>query len=219
MASVMFAHKGLFLDRDAVKNAIRAAGQDPQRMQRAGGLIRSEARRSMRYVKKKTTNAPPGSPPRAHEPEPNLRSIVFFWSPLLRMMAVGAPPFPGGSSQIQNVPEVHERGGKISQLVRLRLFKPPRNKSGRPATRKQLAALKRRNKDPESRLLRTLAVLRQPLKRVIKNYPARPYMWPALVKILHRLPAIWKNSIVKFRTRHTASFTRAEFPGAAGRAA
>ena len=134
-SELLFApYKDLFLDRQAVRDAVRAAEQDPQRMKRAGGLIRSEARRSMRYTKKKS--APPGQPPRAHKPEPNLRSIVFFWSPVLQMMAVGAPPFPGTTSRLQNVPEVHEFGGKISQVVRLRIFKP-RKKSGRPATRRR----------------------------------------------------------------------------------
>lgn len=198
---VFFANKDLFIDRPAVQQAILRANQDPGRLKHAGSLIRSEVRRSMRFTKKKP--APPGDAPRWRHPEPNLRSIIFFWSPLLRMMAVGAPPFPGTSSRIQNVPEVHEFGGQISQPTRLKVFRPARQKSGRPATRKQLAALKRKANSPEARLLRSAALLKQPLVRVIKRYPARPYMWPALLRVMRKLPRIWAGSITRFEIRQS----------------
>ena len=100
-------HSGLYLDRPLVAKAIEAAGQDPRRMGQALALIRSEARRSMRYVKRPTTNAPPGQPPRARLPQrPNLRSIEYFWSPAIGMGVVGSAIFPGTRARLQYVPEV-----------------------------------------------------------------------------------------------------------------
>lgn len=208
----MFEHKRNFLDREEVSRAVRAAGQDPDRLKHLGAMIRTEVRRSMRFTKRKA--APPGQAPRWRRPEPNLRSITYHWDYGLRMMVVGAPTFPRTSSSVP-VPELHEFGGLVTQPVRVRVFRGPRTKSGRKPTRRQLAALKRMSKSPTAKLLRNAALLKMPVKRVVKKYPARPYMWPAMLRLFNRLPQIWKSGIKFHTTQRPYQQTQLSFPGAA----
>lgn len=194
-----FFHKDLFLDREAIQKEIVRAGQSPDRAKHAGMLVRSEARRSMTFTKRKP--AAPGRPPHWRHNEPNLRSIEAFWSRVLKMVAIGSPVFPGHRNQGQNVPEVHNFGGLIKQPTKLRIHRPKRFRTGRKASRKQAAALNRKMQQPQEQDRMRDELRQQPVVMVTKRYPARPYMWPALLRTLSKLPRIWKGAITRFDIR------------------
>lgn len=71
---VQFVPKQFFLDRKAVIDAVGKG--NVVALARAGGYIRTLARRSMRPGGKKNATAPPGTPPRYHAK--NLRDLIFF---------------------------------------------------------------------------------------------------------------------------------------------
>lgn len=192
MLTTSFQSKDFFFDVAAVQDAVREAGQDPERLGQAGMVIRGKARTSMRQVAKKKTISAPGTPPRAHKAEPNLRTILYAWDPVLRKMVVGPVLLAGARVRGETVPAVHEHGGLI-QLPLLKIAKPPRKHSGRKPTRKQLAALKR--KAQEHALLSAVSRGRRTIVWRAVRYPARPFMQPALEAAIPRLAELWKGSV------------------------
>lgn len=199
-----------FFDRPAIQAAVRRAGRDFRRLERAGAFVRRTARSSMRKVKKRHVASAPGKPPRAHADDGfNLRKILYIWDPFSQAMIVGPV---GGGKKIgkYTVPELHEEGGNVnaSQLS--------------PSDRRFLAQMQRRStkkrggrqrRDSSGRFMKrgarskkqAIAYIRKiesgqlpdrdPAPTGSLHYAPRPYMLPALKKELRKFPELWEGSV------------------------
>jgi hypothetical protein len=205
----------MFFDRPAIERLMDM--QTSKALGTAGAVIRTFARRSMRYVTaprevyrqivtgkrqrwKEPDLAPsaPGTPPHAIRPHPWLRGgsgsflgIFYGFDAGRRTVVIGPNRAPGASG---NVPALHEFGG----VGRIRNKRRRTRKVGgageidvrggevvyAPLTSPRQAA--RANRLNEE--------LYGPLWR-IANYPARPYMRPALMAVQDKLPRLWAQSV------------------------
>ncbi|TWU39323.1 hypothetical protein [Novipirellula artificiosorum] len=184
-----------------VKNAtFRSLGQ-------AGGAIRLTARRS---IKRKKGPSRPGTAP--HTQTGNIkRTIRYDVGKQKQDVAVG--PVRVTASKLW---ELHEHGGtKTSgkrQLVhstfRVGDFGPIRKgrivrrttKSGRTQTYRyadKYQRIKLKTQAQAARATRLIAEenARRASDNLVRHYPKRPFMRPALVAMTPRLPKFWKDSI------------------------
>jgi len=99
----------LFFDRAAVQERV---GKGRSRaMKVIGAYIRRTARDLQRRSKRKS--ADPGQPPKAHSPEPNLRTVLFFLDPATDSMVAGPPKLNAKlKSDADTVPQLMEQGGQ-----------------------------------------------------------------------------------------------------------
>lgn len=164
--------KELFFDKAKVVRAVNKARRAI--LSKAGAFIRQRAKTSMR--KRKGTSAP-GEPPYAHEG--SLRRFMFFgYDPSADTVVVG----PAKTNQVffnrdrkpvkGTVPSTLEYGGQITVLEVM--------KNGRW----QRADLRSK---------RRIAGLPTRYRKV--SIKPRPFMRPALLAELPRLPALWRNSV------------------------
>lgn len=179
--------KEFFFDRLAIE---KAAGKAAVRaLSRFGAFVRRAAQTSMRYRTK--GNSAPGSPPFAHKSKrlaalkrmkrarhngALLREFLFFaYDPGSKSVVVGPVGFKsrGGTP----VPELHEKGGTVSANGRVMLVK---NKPGRDARGKFVSA--------GERLVRLTGAIK---------YPPRPFMRPALDRMLPKFAACFKGTVTR----------------------
>jgi hypothetical protein len=164
--------KQFFFDKAKVIRAVDKARRAV--LSKAGAFIRQRAKTSIR--KRKAISAP-GKPPSSHEG--SLRRFLYFgYDPGADMVVVG----PAKTNQVffgrdrrpvtGTVPSALEYGGQIT------VFEV--HKHGRW----QRADLRSR---------RRLAGLRSRYRKV--TIQPRPYMQPALLAELPKLPALWRNSV------------------------
>ncbi len=195
--------KRLFFDRPAVTRAVDRAAR--KALTHAGGKVRLIAQRSMRYVtqpkkqgKKRKVSAP-GQPPRAVRPHPWLRKHLYFaWDPQRKSVVVGPAVF----GRRTGTPRRLERGGRVRiKNARRRLrrigdggeidiggsgptVKPIENFKGE-TVRVRFARL--RTQAQANRANELNAWLYGPNEFDATIEP-RPYMGPALDKMLPQLP-------------------------------
>jgi hypothetical protein len=180
-----------FFDRDLVRRSMDAVSLEA--MSRAGNSIKVIAQRSMRYRKGPSS---PGTPPSSHKVEDRqaapaangkpkkkaglLRRALFSaYDPRSKQHLIG----PEGKGKA-TVPKLLEEGGTtvVTQIV-------PRTPTGRPMTLAAKAAYRR--------LALAGRVATSPLARTRRtaNYPARPYMKPALKIEMTRYPKRWAGRL------------------------
>jgi hypothetical protein len=179
--------KELFFDRVEIESKTEAAAVKIQ--SRFGAYVRRRAQTSMR--RRKSGHSAPGSPPFARSGE--MRKLLFFgYDPSTKSTVIGPAGFgkkPG------EVPGVHEFGGtlpggsvpvvtafsRIDTGLRLRIIHHARR-------------AKMRVRD----YLRTHHHLYpeiEGVRNVTRNYPARPYMRPALKAELPNFAGLFRDSI------------------------
>lgn len=111
---ITFDTKRLFFDRPAIMRAVDRAAH--RALNRAGGKLRLMAQRSMRYVsqpkkegKRRKTSAP-GRPPRAVRPHPWIRKHLYYaWDPQKKSVLVGPALF----GRRTGAPARLEKGGRV----------------------------------------------------------------------------------------------------------
>jgi len=215
--------KNWFFDRDRVRSALAITSR--QALGKAGALVRTIARRSMRYVtslreqerqveagkRKRLTGDPapsaPGTPPHAVRPHPNIRQFLYYaLDPGRGSVVIG----PVRLSSRVNVPALHEFGGRV-------VLRNPRRRvrkvgsggevriGGRPC---------RTTKPTQDRHGNTVQVTYVRLgsaaqvaranelnaalygpAHYMANYPPRPFMGPALTTVGPSLPRLWLTSV------------------------
>lgn len=178
--AVRIEEKRLFFDTAKVIDAIgkpRAAI-----LSRFGAFVRRRARSSIRSGGKSNIVSAPGDPPRWHSPEPNLRTILFFYEALRGYVIIGPLLFnhmPTSSLVRGVIPAALERGGTLDLIQR----KVRGNwVNGRP---------RRGSRWQETRV-----------KSV--TIRARPFMLPALRAEAPGFPALWQDCLGKSPTRVAA---------------
>lgn len=165
-----------FFDRAEVINRI---GQKKARtLNRAGTFLRRAGRKLLGQPSKKTKPRPAGKPPRVHTSDERvtLRNILYYHSKSRDSVICG----PVKLNQVNlsaieltsvTVPELHEFGGEV--LIQEEQYK--NDKTGE-WFRRDL----RRNLRPWKRYRTRRA-----------TYPERPFMRPALAKVLPKVPELF----------------------------
>ena len=147
----------------------------------AGALIRKTARRSLRPRKDPDKSSPPGTPPYSHTGKLR-RSILFGLDPNRESVVIG----PSASFGNTGIPGLHEFGGnrkvKIynSGVVYVGMEARIGNRTFEVRTKAEARALAKfygweyLGKPPAN-------------QKYLANYPARPYMLPAIIKMIPRI--------------------------------
>jgi len=221
--NLKFTCKRWFLDREGVRKFIGARTADA--LSKAGALVRTIARRSMRYVtslreqqrqvaagdRKRITGEPapsaPGQPPHAVRPHPWIREFLYYaYDPAAASVVIG----PVRLSSRINVPAVHEFGGMV--LVRNKRRRVRRIGSageirvGGRTCRTTKPVLDRQGATVQvtyARLKTGAQVARaNQLNEALygpasymATYAPRPFMGPALAVAQPSLPKFWAASV------------------------
>ncbi len=159
--------KGNFFDRSKVLAAMDRATR--KALSKAGAFIRQRAKTSIRKRKKASA---PGSPPSSHVG--HLRKFLFFsYDDSSKSVVVGPARLSGTADP--DAPNRLEYGGTVSGKGRVVFLT---NQVGRNAAGRFTSGGKTR--------VEVSGML---------DYPARPFMGPALEAERPGLPALWKDSV------------------------
>jgi len=216
--NLTFTCKGWFLDRERVRKFIGARTADA--LSKAGALVRTIARRSMRYVtslaaqqrqvaageRKRLTGEPspssPGSPPHAVRPHPWIREFLYYaYDPAAGSVIIG----PVRLSSRINVPSLHEFGGTV--MVRNKHRRVRKIGSGgeiriggracrttKPVMGRQVTYARLRTGAQVARANELNEALYGPAS-YMATYAPRPFMGPALAVAAPSLPKLWAASV------------------------
>ncbi|MBM4019876.1 MAG: hypothetical protein FJ288_16400 [Planctomycetes bacterium] len=221
--NLRFTCKGYFFDREGVRRLLGT--RTAAALSKAGALVRTIARRSMRYVtslrhqqrqvaageRKRLTGepapSPPGQPPHAVRPHPWIREFLYYaYDPAAGSVVIG----PVRLSSRINVPALHEFGGTVMVRNKRRRMRKVGSGGevrigGRPCRTSRFAY------DRYGRaVMVTYARLRTSAQVARANeldealygpaaymatYPPRPFMGPALAAAAPSLPRFWAASV------------------------
>lgn len=175
---VTYKVKDSFFDRKAIQDEL---GKTYARaLSKAGAFIRTTARRSMRRRKRASE---PGTPPSVHSRNAvaNLRNILFAYDRRRQSVVIG--PVLLNQKQSLNgqllagtVPQLHEFGGTAGIREKLEA-----DKNGDVVWVPRGRGRLRRG---------------QPTRVRQAQYPARPFMWPALEKEAPGFPELFAGRAV-----------------------
>jgi len=195
------SHTELFFDRPAVQAQVLALGGNYRNLDRAGALIRTIARGSIRRVKKKTTVSPPGQPPRSRDPQARYKRIIYAWDPATKSLVIGHIGYRTKGNP-STVPSTHEFGKQV-QIKRLIIRRTDRGRMiGKRAKQRRNKAFRELmttfgpHQDPEkNRMIGSRHSGRRKFKTVSVRYDKRPVMKPALDRSISKLPGLYADSI------------------------
>lgn len=193
-------------DKNAVKVAIKyrikmgravqgALEQEtPKTLKQAGHYVFRVARAIVVQRGNPNTASAAGSPPFSHASKKRhntgfKKTIVYAMDGKYKVV-IGPQVVRNGLSELA---KTHEFGGtrRVSSYVPPPKTKPNQNPNPKPRSAAQKAASRKyfeRKRKEES-------VKRKKAPMVMKNFPARPYMRPALEFSLPRLSQFWANSV------------------------
>lgn len=213
---ITYAVKKWFFDAKVVRAMLD--GKTREALNRAGALVRRIAQHSMAYRAGLDLHSPPGTPPLAH-PKTGAklrRHLYYSYDPRARTVVVG--PVPLGIAA--GVPAVHEFGYSGMRVLRNRrrrrrklggvgeirlVTKTKTVMADSPTGRDAVARQDTSTRAVYTRLWTPAQVRRSnelneqlygswwTMKKV--NYPARPYMRPALAAARPSLPRFWATSV------------------------
>jgi hypothetical protein len=221
--NLTFTCKGWFLDREKVRSFLGT--RTAAALSRAGALVRTIARRSMRYVtslreqqrqvaagdRKRLTGepapSPPGTPPHAVRPHPWIREFLYYaYEPAAGSVVIG----PVRLSSRINVPSLHEFGGAV--MVRNKRRRVRRvgcggeiRIGGRPARtshfgydrfgRPVMVTYARLRTGAQVARANELNEALYGPASYMATYAPRPFMGPALAVAAPSLPKFWAASV------------------------
>jgi hypothetical protein len=192
MTYITFHVKDAFFDRAAVEAAMDKARY--KALYKAGAYVRRTARTMIGPIRQnKDKPSSPGKPPRSHETEPSIKTILYFYEPNTDSVVIG----PVRLNQVNHltkgmrvtIPELHEFGGEMAirewkfnaldeRTYDMFLRYPTVLNFQDVWTRRDLRWRMTSRKRPWS--LMKLGVQTRVRKA---KYPARPFMQPALEKV------------------------------------
>jgi len=159
----------VFFDRSIIRTNWSAINRNP--MQRAGVLIRTIARRSIRHVTRRTTPPlPPGQPPRSRAPGRPFKMIFSVPKNAGTGVVVGMVGFDS-----RGVPGRQEHGGAFPVEQPMFGFRMVRSRYGGHFRARRLLGR----------------------RRVIGRFPSRPFMQPALRRASTQIPGFWRNAFTR----------------------
>ena len=155
---------------------------------KAAAYVRMTARRSIRKTKKKASA--PGSAPNTRGGKFSLRKSIGFNIDRRNLSAVAGPDYMDAGT----VGHLHEFGG--SRRRRTATWKIKRGGHGPIAYRGKLIILRLNSRAQVERSKEVAAnYYNHVAGRGPAQYPARPFMGPALTKSLSQLPRLWRGAI------------------------
>lgn len=165
-----FEITSMFFDRPAVVDMVDK--KERRVLSQFGAFVRRTARRSITKTKKKVSA--PGSPPKCHSPEPNLRTIFFAYDQRTHSVVVG-PVYLNQSRSLRTyasntIPNVLEQGGVI--------------KINEKRVGRRWVTMGRRNPRPG-----------QPTRTRPVRIAPRPFMRPALEAEVDGFPDLWASTV------------------------
>lgn len=160
----------VMLDRSVIKRKW-AFNRTP--LARAGAWVMRIARKSIRRRKNRNRASPSGTPPYSHSPGalPPFKQIFFVPDTFHMRVFVGMVGYGGRGVP---VPGLQEHGG--------------------PATRKVFRQVGRRQLRRNFKTQRQGGVITKKVTEGVR-YTPRPFMMPALLKTIPKLPQFWQNSL------------------------
>ena len=203
--------KNLFFDRAMVR---REVGKwNAAALSKAGSFIRRRARSSLRRRKKPSA---PGTPPSVHSSSAvaTLKAILFAYDRANMSVVVGPirlnqKHFLGPQLISGTVPSTHEFGGEVGIREKLENIAPQVNASRRKGgprraltERQKQAMIARKGTSAQTYIAGTKWIRQgrrkplqgQPVRVRLANYPARPFMGPALAAEAPNFPSLWSSS-------------------------
>jgi len=221
--NLTFSAKRWFFDRAVVEKMVDRKTREA--LAKAGALVRTIARRSMRYVtdlsyqlrqmergdRKRLSGqpapSPPGQPPHAVRPHPWIREFLYYaYDPAAASVVIG----PVRLSSRVNVPALHEFGGRLQVKNQRRVIRKIGSageiRIGGRAGRTTKPTVDRRGHIVRVTYarLRTAAQVSRANEinetlygpaAYMARYEPRPFMGPALAAAEPSLPKLWAASV------------------------
>lgn len=197
-----------FFDRREVMASMTKARR--RVLSKAGAWVRTAARSSLRRRKKPSS---PGSPPSVHadtSARATLKKIYFAYDPINDSVVIGPEKLNQVNFTIAgmrtSVPNVHEFGGNIAirEWMFTALDERTQDVVDRyPSAYNWVDTWTRRDlrwKMTSRKRKWTLAKFGVKTRVRNANYPARPFMRPALKKVAPQFPDLFRNAIQASRT-------------------
>jgi hypothetical protein len=187
------ASKDLFFDRLAVLRFMDEA--EAKAFTKIGGRIKKTAQRSMRSQKKpkkvrwddytpKASN--PGQPPRRHGSiGEGITKIYFTYNRTKREVLIGPVKLNHYAYPNVTIPQLHEFGGRV-QVIEIDVNTTEQGVSKGPP--KWFRATRRMMKRPYNQ--------NRPRRTRTLNFPARPFMFPALEKNKQFINDAWASASI-----------------------
>ena len=177
-------------DSQLVQRKVQAASF--RSLGHASGAIRLTARRSIRRSKKPSK---PGQPP--HTPTGALKRVIRYAVDQQKTEAAIGPI----NEYAKTIWNLHEFGGVTRKRLRLLKahhfrvgdFGPIKKKAGKGFTRVRLLTEAQARR--ATRLIDEENRMRVADARILRRYPKRPFMRPALDTNRNRLPKFWEDSV------------------------
>lgn len=179
--------KNYFFDRDKVLSMVDKA--EGIAMGKVGGRIRLTAMRSMRSQKKPKKGplvrkaSAPGKPPRRHtDLGKGLSKIWYTYDPRRHRVTVGPMKFNWSVYPEATVPELHEFGGSVTITEAEYTINTGAGLETKwlAVTKRSIARAKKDNR---------------PTRKRKANFPARPFMRPALEKNMQFIRDTWSAAL------------------------
>ncbi len=204
-----FASIDMFFDSSKVKAAVDKATR--ANLSKGGAFIRRRARQSMRSTTsqeqqqkdiaegkrkrlRKTKASPQGTPPRAVRPGQKIKKFLFFkWDPGTRSVVIGPERLARGSNP--RAPRLHEKGGRARRRNPLRRIRKLGGGGEIRVANNQATYTLMRTQAQVDRANRINEDLFGPMT-LNAMYPERPFMGPALQKVIPSLPPMWTNTVI-----------------------
>lgn len=180
-----FDDKRSFFDRPLVDKSIDRARF--KALGKAGAFVRRTARKSIRRTKTKISA--PGEPPRAHGPEPNIRTILFAYDPKTQSVVVGPVKLNGNQG---DVPALLEFGGSAVRQFFL-IDESGEDSAFNVAAGRFVSA--KSGRFISGKKIRYVHSRKAPKRTV--QYKPRPFMGPALEKEAPGFQSLWGDSLPK----------------------
>lgn len=178
MFSPTFKYTLHYFDRSVIKTNWRAINESP--LKKVGNRIRSIARQSIRRRPNPNLHSAAGTPPYAHAGlttskgkrgvSPPFKQIYSIPNWAATNVVIGMTYYGGRPP----VPGLHELGGTARRRVFVNMGRRQLKKGGLGA------------------------IIYKPVTKNV-TYPPRPFMRPALAKVLPTLPYFWRNSLTLSR--------------------
>lgn len=189
MIEMKIGSKDWFFDRKAVTNQIDE--KESKVFNRIGGRIRTHAMRGMRSQRKPKrkkippTPSPPGQPPKRRVPMGSgLSKIWYSYDRPNHRVVVGPLKFNWSEYPEMTVPQLHEFGGSVT-ITELDMS-VTREGWQAPGGERWVRVGKRGRMNKFNR----------PMRSTTANYPARPFMFPALEANRQFIADAWSGARV-----------------------
>lgn len=172
----------------SVEKAIKRSA--PKTLKSAGAYVRAIARNSIKKRSNPNISSAPGTPPHHHSSFKN--TILYAVNTAEQAVYIGPSLIRGG---MENVGRIHEFGGVRHIKAQRKEYRIGGSGPIKGTNRKDAVYVKLRTALQVARAEQIAEKIYPWTKGGVQRFPARPFMRPALMAGLPRLPKFWSNAI------------------------